>query len=260
MRDDPIAERSPVLFRLFALYLRWYFWRNFRAVRVARAGLPLLSAGRPVIVYTNHPSWWDPALFILISDTLLRGRRGFGPMEAKALDRYRLLRRMGVFGIDLESARGAARFLGVGLRVLSDPRSVLWITAEGAFTDARTRPVRLRPGIAHLARRASGAVLVPMAIEYAFWNERKPEALVRFGRPLDSGGDRSVAQWTVLLEQELAATMDALAQDSTAREPARFVPILAGTGGVGGIYDVWRRVRAWSRGRRAQLSHEEQGD
>jgi 1-acyl-sn-glycerol-3-phosphate acyltransferase len=260
MRDDPVADRSAVLFRAFALYLRWYFWRHFRAVRVARGGLPVLPPGRPAIIYTNHPSWWDPAVFILLSDTLLRGRPGFGPMAADALGRYGLLRRMGVFGIDLDSPRGAARFMQVGLRVLRDPRHVLWITAEGAFTDPRTRPVRLRPGIAHLARRAENAVVLPMALDYAFWNERKPEALVRFGPPIACGKQHSLADWTVLLEARLAETMDALAADSAARRPAAFLPILAGAGGVGGIYDVWRRARAWSHGERARLEHEEQAD
>ena len=65
---------------------------------------------------------------------------------------------------------------------------MLWITAEGSFTDARTRPVRLRPGLAHLARRVPGATIVPLALEYPFWDERTPEALCRFGTPMESGG------------------------------------------------------------------------
>jgi 1-acyl-sn-glycerol-3-phosphate acyltransferase len=255
MPDDPIALRSPKLLRLFGLYLRWYFWRHFHAVRISRSGLPALPAGRPVIIYTNHPSWWDPALFILLSDTLLRDRVGFGPMDAQSLARYGLLRRMGVFGIELDSPRGAARFMDIGLAVLRSKSSALWITAEGAFTDARTRPVRLRPGLAHLARRASDAVLVPMAIEYTFWNERKPEALARFGPPIEGGSAHSLAEWQTLLEDALTRTMETLAAESSARNPALFVPVLEGAGGVGGVYDLWRRARAMALGQRPRLSH-----
>ena len=258
--EDPLAVRSAVMFRVFGLYLRWYFWRSFRGVRVSRGGFPALPAGRPVVIYTNHPSWWDPALFILLSATLLRDRIGFGPMEAASLGRYGVLRRMGVFGIDLDSPRGAARFLDVSLRVLARPDSVLWITAEGAFTDARARPIRLRPGLAHLARRVEGAVLVPMAVEYAFWNERKPEALVRFGPPVEAGGKRGTADWTAMLETELTRTMDLLAAESATRDPRLFASVLRGTAGVGGIYDVWRRAAAWRHGRRARLLHEDVAD
>ena len=257
---DPLAARSPFLFWLFGWYLRWYFWRNFHGVRVSRGGLPSLPAGRPVILFTNHPSWWDPALFILLSNTRLRGRIGFGPMEANSLGRYGVLAKMGVFGIDLDSPRGAARFMAVSRRVLSDPAAALWVTAEGHFTDARIRPVRLRPGIAHLARRHPGALLVPLAIEYPFWNERKPEALVRFGAPIEAGGERSIAAWTELLESELTRTMDALAFDSRTRNPAVFESLVRSRGGVGGIYDLWRRTRGLLGGHRVRLSHEDTVD
>ena len=159
-------------------------------------------------------------------------------MDARALERYPLLRRMGVFGIDLDTPRGAARFLDVSLAVLRNKSSVLWITAEGGFGDSRVRPVRLRPGLAHLARRVPDAVLVPMAIEYTFWNERKPEALVRFGPPLEAGGERNLNEWQSLLGDELTRTMDALAAESLARNPALFVPVMQGVGGVGGVYDL----------------------
>jgi 1-acyl-sn-glycerol-3-phosphate acyltransferase len=258
--EDPIALHAPRLFRLFGWYLRWFFWRNFRAVRIARHGFPNVPADRPLIIYSNHPSWWDPALFMLLSNTILREHTGFGPMEAKALERYKLFRRLGVYGIDTGTQHGAARFIAVSLRILSKPGTALWITAEGHFTDARRRPVRLRPGLAHLARRVPNAIIVPLAIEYTFWNERKPEALLRFGPAIenDDGRQRSVAAWNALLEQNLAETMTALAEDAISRDPSLFRRVLRGRVGVGGLYDVWRRLAAIAGFRRVQLAHEPQ--
>ena len=253
---DPLARRSPFLFWAFGWYLRWYFWLRFHAVRISRSGLPRPPPGCTVIVYSNHPSWWDPALYITLATILFPGRAGFGPMDAEALGRYGVLERMGIFGIDLGSPRGAARFLDTSLRVLANPTSMLWITAEGAFTDHRSRPVRLRPGIAHLARRVPGAVILPLAVEYGFWNESKPEALVRFGAPIPTGRDRSVADWTAHLEAELTRTMDALAVESGQRDPTLFDRLLGGRAGVGGIYDLWRRIRTWAGFRRFDPSHE----
>ena len=253
---DPIATRSGRAFWAFGWYLRWYFYRKFHAVRVSQAGLPRGVAGRPLIIYGNHPSWWDPALYILLCTLLFPGRRGYGPMDAKALGNYGVFERMGVFGIALDTPRGAARFLSTSLRILSDPASALWITAEGEFTDARRRPLRLRPGIAHLARRVPGAVILPLAIEYTFWNESRPEALARFGDPIETGPQRSVAEWTGHLETELAQTMDALAAEATGRDPRQFRTLLRGGTGVGGIYDLYRRSRAYAAGRRFDPRHE----
>ena len=257
VEDDPVTLRSPLLFWAFGWYLRWFFWRNFHSVR-AGGEAPRVAPDRPLIIYTYHPSWWDPALFILLSSTILRDRAGFGPMEAEALGRYKLFRRLGVYGIDTGSRQGAVRFMAASLRILAHPATALWVTAEGRFSDARSRPVRLRPGIAHLARRVPGAVIVPLAIEYTFWNERKPEALVRFGAPIeaDEARDGGVADWTARLEQRLTETMDALALEATSRDPALFRRVLRGRAGVGGIYDLWRRLVALARLRRPRLAHE----
>ncbi len=253
---DPLARRSPTLFRLFGLYLHWYFWRRFHAVRISRTGLPRAQPGRPLIVYSNHPSWWDPALYIVLCNRMFPGRAGYGPMDAKALGQYGVLERMGVFGVEQETARGAARFLEISQRVLATPSHILWITAEGQFTDPRLRPIRLRPGIAHLARRTPGAVILPLAIEYTFWNESRPEALARFGDPIDTGGARTTAEWTAHLEAALTRTVDALAAESAQRSPALFHPLVRGGAGIGGIYDLWRRSRAWIAGQRFDPTHE----
>ncbi len=252
---DPARARSDALFSLFGTYLRYYFWRHFHAVRMSRSGPPSPPPGRPLIIYSNHPSWWDPALYMLLQSRLFPQRRGYGPMDAAALVKYPLLQRMGVFGIALDTPRGAARFLRTSLGLLADARNILWITAEGAFTDSRLRPLHLRPGLAHLARHIPNATILPLAIEYSFWNESRPEALIRFGAPIDTTRDRSVPEWTTLLERDLTHTLDGLAAESMARNPGLFMPLLRGGAGVGGVYDMSRRLRAWRAGQRFDPTH-----
>jgi 1-acyl-sn-glycerol-3-phosphate acyltransferase len=259
---DPGLRYSAFLQKGFAGYLRWYLPRHFHAVRISLGGLPHVPVGRPLIIYSNHPSWWDPLLFVLIGTALFPGRRGFGPMEARALKRYAILERLGAFGIDLDSARGGVEFMVQGRRILAAPGSILWLTAEGAFTDVRQRPVKIRQGLGYLARMVPDALVLPLAVEYPFWNESRPEALCRFGAPIDvrpsGAAGRSAAAWNDVFEHALSHTMDQLAGDALQRNPARFRALLEGSSGVGGIYDGWRRVRAWSRGRRFDPSHEPQ--
>jgi len=252
---DPIAQRSALLFRGCVRYLRWSLPEQFHGIRVARDGMPHAEAGKPLIVYCNHPSWWDPAIMIVLGDTLLPSWETYGPMETEALKQYGVLRKLGVFGLE-PGARGAARFLQVADHVLSNPHRALWITAEGRFTDVRVRPVRIRPGIAHLARRVPGATILPLALDYVFWNESRPEALARFGPPLEANASLNVGQWQPRLEAALETSMDALSADAMSHDLARFVSLLAGRTGVGGVYDAWRRVSSWARLRRFDPSHE----
>ena len=231
--------------------------RHFHAVRVSRSGLmPELTRG-PVVVVLNHPSWWDPMIGIVLSGFMPDWRAHYAPIEAVGLAQYRFLARIGFFGFDAGTAAGARRFLRTSLAILSRPDSVLWITAEGAFTDVRRRPTVLKAGIGHLAHRLTEATIVPMAVEYPFWNDRCPEALVRFGRPLaiGPGCERSASGWTTLLEQELQVTLDRLAEESLRRDPSLFVNALAGTSGVGGVYDIGRRIRAWFGGTSFRAEH-----
>ena len=96
-----------------------------------------------------------------------------------------------------------------------------------------------------------------MAVEYPFWNERLPEALVAFGRvlrPADAPG-RSADEWTDVLARELEATQDRLALAARRRDSAAFTTLLTGRVGVGIVYDSVRRLRAWMRGERFDAAH-----
>jgi 1-acyl-sn-glycerol-3-phosphate acyltransferase len=255
MRDDPVALRSERMFGVFARYLAWRMSREFHGVRLSVDGRPEVEADRPLIVYSNHPSWWDPAMMIVLAHRLFPGRPGFAPMDQAAFERYGIFRRMGVFGIATDGWAGARRFLEVSERVLDTPGGMMWVNAEGTFTDARARPVALRPGVAHLARRRRDALLVPLAMEFGFWDESKPEALARFGAPVALGGVRSVREIDVRLTEALERTMDGLAADSLTRDPARFMALVRGRTGADLVYDGWRRAKSLMRGRRFDPAH-----
>ncbi len=242
-----VVERySPRLARLFARWLRGYFARNFDGVRICAAGPPPEDRGGPILVYANHPSWWDPIHFMLLARMAMPERRMFGPFEAEALEQYGFFQRIGAFGIDPSTRRGAAEFLSTCRGILALPDTTLWITAQGEFSDPRRRPLVLQPGLAHLVRRLERGIVVPLAVEYPFWNERRPEALSCFGAPIDVAGtgDRSVEELNDLLTGALAETADLLAETAIQRDAGAFRTVVLGRAGVGGVYDLWRRLKA----------------
>jgi 1-acyl-sn-glycerol-3-phosphate acyltransferase len=252
-----MPARSAWAFDVFRRYARKYVGRHFHALRVSGDGLPPQLAPEPVIVIMNHPSWWDPMIGLVLTTCMPSSRRHFAPIDEKGLAQYRFLERLGFFGIEPGTPRGSLSFLRKSLAILSDSESVLWVTAQGEFTDPRERPIRLKPGVGHLAARLSRGIIVPMALEYPFWNDRCPEALVRFGTTIDVDAAKAdgPGEWTARLEQALEETQDRLAAQARLRDPTAFQTLLGGASGVGGVYDLWRRLRARLRGESFHPEH-----
>ncbi len=247
-----VPSVSPWLFKGFALYARAYIKKHFHALRLCRAGQPPAEDDAPLVVYANHASWWDPLVGLVLGQTFFPRRNLFAPMAAESLEKYRMLARLGFFGVEQNSVRGAATFLRTSLKILRWPSASLWITPQGQFGDPRDRPIRFKPGLGQLAQRVNRALFVPLAIEYPFWEERTPEVLAAFGEPVlveASHIRRADAKyWTALFEQKLSATLDRLARASQRRIPEEFTTILRGRAGVGLLYDGWRKLRARLRG------------
>lgn len=250
----PISKR---LWRGFSFYGNWYVRRHFHGVWMAKGGEPKAPPDVPVLIYLNHPSWWDPMVCILLANQYFGERKHYAPIDAAMLERYRFFGKLGFFGIVPDSVHGGRVFLRTGRAIMQQQDSALWITAEGHFRDVRQRPVELRSGVAHLLTRLNHGVVLPLAVEYGFWTERLPEVLLRFGEPIDIAAQpqRGADVWQGVLEQQLESTMDALAEDSRSREVERFERIAEGGAGVSLVYDLWRRLWARLTGSRFHREH-----
>ena len=234
------------LLRGFAHYGDRYLARHFHAVRLLGPVPAVVPPERPLVIYLNHPGWWDPLICLLLARHLFAGRASYAPIDAAMLGRYGFMERLGFFPVKQGSRRGAIAFLRAGNAILSRPFSALWLTPQGRFTDPRVRPVSFAPGLAHLARQNPGAVYLPLALEFPFWCERTPEALAHFGDPA-SGPEE--------LEHMLLRAQERLAEAAIHQRPDDFATLLLGAAGEGGIYEQWRRLRARFRGEAFQRAH-----
>jgi len=255
---SPVARRSALLHRFMVSTFRRYFTRHMNALRVAQWGMPAAPPSGPVIVYSNHPAWWDAAVYILAADRFFPAYESYAPIDAEMLKQYGVFGRIGAFGVDLNTPRGAADFLKVSAEILSARDRSLWITAQGRFGDIRERPLGLKPGVARVIELSPDCTVLPLAIEYGFWLERGAEAFIAFGAPIHGRDLLALARPARLerLEADLTGTLERLSADVQSRDPARFRAVLEGRAGIGGVYDGWRRLSAALRGRTFDPSHE----
>lgn len=246
---------SRILNRGFRRYVRRFVRRNFNAVRIANPCHAEQIPSGPIICFINHPGWWDPMTAVLMTDHFFPRHHFAAPMDSDALKSYPILERLGFFSVAKDSVTGAKEFLRTSRRLLESPATALWLTPAGKFHDVR-QPASFQNGLGHIADCDFAGTLLPMAIEYIFWNERYPELLIEFSKPIDcSQLPTERDERTRVLENVLQETQISLAQRAIARDATAFVTLSQGRSGIGGFYDMWRRLALWSRGDNFQSRH-----
>ncbi len=242
------AGRIPKISQPLLRWFRWIVRQNFRAEfhAVRLHGLDRVQGlSGPLMVYANHSGWWDPMVAFLLAGELMASRRHFAPMDAAALRKYKILTWLGVFPVEVSSARGAVGFLRTGEAILRDG-GVLWVTPQGRFADVRERPLVFKPGMAALAARVPGCTVLPMAIEYVFWDERTPEALLLIGDPVHVTAGETTDALEERLKRALETVMAGMQERAISRDAQQFEQVLLrGRVGVGGVYGMGKRARAW---------------
>ncbi|KLU06590.1 phospholipid/glycerol acyltransferase [Rhodopirellula islandica] len=277
--SDVIAKPADWFQNGFHRFLHSYLRRNFHAIAFAREtelqtqfhslaeanpehaqASPLQDGSLPLIVYSNHASWWDPLLAHAINERLLAPRQFYAPIDAEALQQYKVFEKLGFFGVQSDSNRGAAQFLKTTAALFQREHSALWVTPEGRFADVRDHEAELMPGLAHVCSKLDRGWVLPLAMEYVFWDERLPLVLFRFGDvisiPTVSDWDKS--HWSAELTRRLRTSQSRLAELCIQRSSEPFQNLLPGKRGASGMYDTARRLKSWMTGQSFQASHGDQ--
>ena len=243
-----VPEISTPFLRFFRRIVGGYFRRHFHAVRIAQAERFSRIEG-PLIVYANHSSWWDPMVCILLAGRLMPQRRHYAPMDDAALRKYGVLKLLGIFPIQMNTPRGAIQFLRIGEAILKSG-GVVWVTPQGRFADPREKPIVFKAGMAALAERVAATLgsctLLPLAIEYPFWDERLPETLLYFAEPIRILSGESVQSVQSRAVQALEAAVEENRRRALTRDPSSYEVLARGTLGAGGFYALGKRLKAFA--------------
>ena len=173
----------------------------------------------------NHSCWWDLFLVHLLNETIPVD--GYGMMEHFNMVRFGFFRRIGAFSVDRTDPRSVRSSLEYASNLLRRPRAGVWIFPQGKIESNDVRPLVFQPGIRALVRRAGRVRVVPVAFRYEFWQDERPEALVRFGEP--SWVDRpDLADLIPRFERRLTEELDALRADAIAQRAGNFAPLVEG--------------------------------
>ncbi|QDT04633.1 hypothetical protein K227x_30260 [Rubripirellula lacrimiformis] len=246
----------------FHRFLKPFLRRHFHAVGIDRHTLDQsgLRDDEPLLVYGNHPSWWDPLVAHFLNRNLFPTRQFYAPIDASALQQYQVFAKLGFYGVEMNSVSGTSDFLKQSRAILESPGTAIWMTPEGRFADVRDHHAPLMPGLAHLCSRRNSGWVFPLALEYVFWDDRLPVCLARLGVPINIADFPNLekSQWNTMLSDRLRTAQTDLAADAIARCSDPFDNLLIGRAGAGASYDWFRWVRSKMTGKEFRPQHGDQ--
>lgn len=177
-RKDPWLDTL-----LYHGYLRWSIRRAFHAIHIrGLEHLKGLPEDAPAIACSNHSNWWD-GLVVFFLTRVRTDKAFYCMMEEAQLRHYRFFTWLGAFSVDPQNSVRAGASVLYSLRLLQNPKNMLWVFPQGRQAPAH-EPVVVRPGVTYLCRRTPQAVVLPVAFRYAFLREQRPEVFIRVGVPI----------------------------------------------------------------------------
>lgn len=142
----------------------------------------------PLLVVSNHTSWWDPLVALHVSTHLLE-TTGHALMDAKNLRRLPFFALVGGFGVELGNREDRAAIIRYAAELLETPNHLVWIFPQGAERPNDERPLGFRRGSGEIARISPQAKVLPVGLRYEFGGVEKPTLWISFGEVVPSQHD-----------------------------------------------------------------------
>ncbi|MGJ3242730.1 MAG: 1-acyl-sn-glycerol-3-phosphate acyltransferase [Opitutales bacterium] len=180
------ARQSPLHLHLLQTWVRWKLRRHFHSLEALTYDGPDLTGKNwsyPTILYGTHHSWWDT--FFLLQFWRALKQEPWVMMEARNLARFPFFRKVGVFGVDLDDAKGRSESLLYALRLLKhagDRRRVLLVYPQGRLVPYDGEWPPFQGGVAELLRLVPAARAVPVSLHIRHGKYMLPEARFGFGK------------------------------------------------------------------------------
>ncbi|MBE7703306.1 MAG: hypothetical protein E7Z89_04565 [Cyanobacteria bacterium SIG28] len=140
------------------------------------------DADTPIIMFAPHSNWWDGIVGYTICNRIFKKEIR---LMVEELNRFPILRHAGAFNVNKKSAQASMDALKYSVTALADKNSVLYLFPQGIIKPPNFRPLDLQSGLAYIAdkavRKYGKVALLPIAVNYMFLRDNRPEVLVEMG-------------------------------------------------------------------------------
>ena len=164
----------------------------------------------PVILFAPHSNWWDGIVGYNICNRIFKKEIR---LMIEELNRFPIIRRAGAFSVNKKSPQASMPALKYAVEAMQDLNTILYIFPQGIIKPPNHRPLELQTGMTYIAEKAAkkyGKVaLMPVAVNYFFLRDNRPEVMVEFGDLIELTDDKpDRKEYTHFIEQKLTELCD----------------------------------------------------
>ncbi|MBQ4122680.1 lysophospholipid acyltransferase family protein [bacterium] len=160
---------------------------RFYALRVKNLELyEKINKNYPTMFYAPHMNWWDGIVGYNLMRRTFKIKRI--RMMVEEMNRFPLFSYAGAFPVNKASAQEAMKSLKYIVEDLKSPDMAMWIFPQGIVKPPNYRPIEFQTGLTYVgqnvAKKHGGINIVPVAVNYTFLREDRPECLAVLGEPI----------------------------------------------------------------------------
>jgi 1-acyl-sn-glycerol-3-phosphate acyltransferase len=164
------AKHHPFIYPFFKLYALYKVRRNFKEVIIT--GL-LEEKNLPVLLVSNHLSWWDGFWAMYLNLKLLHRKFHFMMLEEQ-LRRYSFFINTGGYSVR-KGSRSVIESINYTKKLLVDNKNMVLLLPQGKITSIYDQSLKFEKGLEHILKEVNGKVqIVFMANLVDYFSNEKP--------------------------------------------------------------------------------------
>jgi 1-acyl-sn-glycerol-3-phosphate acyltransferase len=168
-------EHSKAWTRFLDYYSRWLMKRHFRSIRYCG---DVKDRGKPVLIISNHFSWYDGFIQYHLNKRFL-GKRFHVMMLEEQLRNYPFLQKVGAFSVQKKS-RDIIKSLNHAVEILQNPHNMLLLFPQGEIQTLYTHNFKFEKGLDFILKKVGDVQIIFNINLVDYFSHKKPELSVYF--------------------------------------------------------------------------------
>ena len=167
------------------------------------------ASDMPVIMYAPHSNWWDGIVAYAICSGICKKELR---LMVEELKRFPLLRHAGCFSINKKSPQASMEALKYAVDEVANTNCNMYLYPQGIIKPPNFRPIEFQSGLAYMVdkvvKKYVKVSLLPVAVNYFFLRDNRPEVFVEFGQRIEIFNDTKIDRKS--LTESLANNLEEL--------------------------------------------------